>query len=103
LYRTGKEVAKFLMAAIEADGVGAQQPLLPTTKVGLRCLDHQVKVSGTSGNRPALASRFLAGFAQSFHKTMAILIVVKDVSRRSPDHEVVEDLDTELGICAAWN
>jgi hypothetical protein len=77
-------VTEFFVSAIETDSVGAQQPLHAGHQVGLRCLDDQVKMVGHEAIGMHLPAGFVASFGQCFEKPMAVIIVRKDVSRRSP-------------------
>jgi hypothetical protein len=64
--------------AVEAAGVGAQQPLHPDHQVGLRCLYHQMKVIAHQAIGVHLPASLFGSLAEGGQKLPAVLIVRKN-------------------------
>ncbi len=91
LVTAGKEVAEFLVPAIETDGVGAQQPLHARHEVGLGRLDDQVKVVAHETIGVHLPTGLLTGLAQGLEEPVPVLIVVEDLlAAVATVHQVVD-------------
>jgi hypothetical protein len=80
----GKEMAKFLVAWVETDSVGAQQPLHSRHQIGLGRFDDEMKVVGHQAIGVHLPAGFLARFGQRLEEAVAVMVVSKMLSRRSP-------------------
>src|SRR5450759_407260 len=80
-----------LVPVIQTNGVSAQQPSHPRHQVGVRRLDHQMKMIAHEAIRVDLKAGFLAGLRQSLEEILSIHIVQENVlAAISATHEVVD-------------
>src|ERR1017187_8814318 len=84
-------MTKELMPPVEARSIRAQKPLHASDQVGLGRFDHQMKVVQHQTISMNLPAGFVARFAESFQKTLPILIVLENrLSPVSPVHDVID-------------
>jgi hypothetical protein len=74
LVAAAKEVAKLLVAAVEAAGVGGQKPLHAGGEVGLRGFDYQMKMVGHEAKGVDLPAGLGAGLPKGFQEERAVLV-----------------------------
>ena len=71
-------MAEELVTPVEATGVSAQQPFHPCNQVGLRRLDHHMKMIRHEDIGVNLPSRLGASLAQRVDEALAIHIIHED-------------------------
>ena len=85
-----EEVAEKLMAAIEAAGVGGQEPLHARGQIGLRGLGDEMKMVSHQAPGVELPGRLLTGFAEGAQKSAAVEVIEEDgFAAVAAAHEVV--------------
>jgi hypothetical protein len=72
-------VAEVLVAAVEAGGVGAQEPFHARDKIRARRFQDEMKVVAHQTVSVDLPGGFLAGFPEGFEEQMAVVVIVKDI------------------------
>jgi hypothetical protein len=92
-----------LLAVVQADNVGSEEPTHPNCPVVIGRFHHQVKVVSHEAIRADLSAGLLASLLQGFEEVLAIHIMNKNVLPVvAPVHEVVDGpRDTPLASCAA--
>ena len=78
LVTSAKEVAKEFVAAVEAAGVGAQEPFHARDQIGPGRLDHQMKMIFHEAIGMHLPGSFGAGLREGFEETPAVEVVLED-------------------------
>ena len=89
-----------MMPAIEAPGVGAQQPLHAQDEIGLGRLGDEVKMIAHETPGMELPPGLLAGFTKGGEEGAPILIVAKD--RLAPVAAIHEVVDGPRILNAQW-
>ena len=90
LITSAEHVPEELVPVVEADRVGAQQPAHARHQVGLRRLDHQMKVIPHQAIGMDLKPRLLTGLGQGLQKILPIHVVLENVfTPVPPAHDVV--------------
>ena len=80
---------------IQTDGVGTEQPAHSFHQVGLRGLDHQMKVVVHEAISMHLPTALLTGFGQGFEETVSVHVVEKYVF---PSVPTTQDMINGPGI-----
>ena len=71
-------MAEFLVSAVVAVGVGAQQPLHPVHQVGLRSFYHQMKVIPHEAIGVHLPTGLFAGFGKRLQEAAPVNVIQED-------------------------
>ena len=72
------------MADIESLRIDLQQPFHPENKVGLRCLNDQMKMIAHQAVGMQLPLRLLARLAQGGEKPLPILVILENILSAIP-------------------
>ena len=75
LIAPGEQVAEELVTPVEATRAGAQQPFHPDDQIGLRRLDHPMKMIRHEDIGVNLPARLGANLAQRLNEALAIRII----------------------------
>ena len=78
LVTAAEEVAEEFVAAVEAAGVGAQEPFRAGNKVATGRLDDQMKMIGHEAPGVELPAGLLAGFIEGFQEELAIPVCLEN-------------------------
>src|SRR5687768_12893032 len=93
-------MATYLVAAIEARSVGAEEPFHPGNQIRLRGFHNEMKMIGHEAERMHLPGGFSASLPQSLEERFTVRIVVEYLfAAVAPTHEVVDcagELNAEL-------
>src|SRR5437016_3537468 len=93
-------MAEFLVSAVIAVSVGAQQPLHPVHQVGLRSFYHQMKVIPHEAIGMHLPTGLFAGFGKRLQEAAPVNVIQEDnLAPVATIHEVINRprvLDSEL-------
>ena len=91
LVAAAKEVAKLLVPAVEATGVGPQQPFHADNQIRLRRLNHQVKVIGHQAEAMYLPAGLVTALTQRLQKPLPVLIILEDsLTAVATVHDVID-------------
>jgi septum formation inhibitor-activating ATPase MinD len=71
-------VAEEFVPAVEATGIGAEEPSHAGDEIGLRRLDHQMKMIAHQTIRMDAPAGLGAGFREGFKETDAVVVVLED-------------------------
>jgi hypothetical protein len=84
-------VAEEFVPAVEATGIGAEEPSHAGDEIGLRRLDHQMKMIGHETIRMDLPRSLVAGLAEREQKTLAVEVILENgFAVIAAVHEVIE-------------
>ena len=78
LVAPGEQAPEDLVPSIEATRAGAQQPFHPGDQIGMRRLDHQMRMIRHEDVSVNLPARFGASLAEGLDEARAIRLVVED-------------------------
>ena len=100
LIPAAEQVPKLLVPSIVAAGIGPQQPLHPSYKVGLGRFDDQVKVIAHEAIRMHLPTSLLTRLRERLQQPLLVLVILEDgLPPVAPVHHVINRpriLDAQL-------